>query len=290
MSGPRVWRWFSWVGGLVLILAGVLGLTQFLTAPGGADEAAWLGGWRLAAGVAVLLGAWWMGNRRRAGGVVVLALGVGEITADLIAGDLHGWAAPLLAGGLLAAIGGAGAISGRRFGALGGLLAGLVLAALLLASALGGANWLGEAALLAASALLIVLAVRLLRHACQAPGWALTLTVLGVVGLVWLGILALLGLAQDWTLDQVRALAAWPLVLVGAWLLLTSFMRLQDATTPPGWNPLGVLAGAAALLTGAWMVLLAPSGPGLGTAPAVALALVALWATWLGGWQLTRSV
>src|SRR5438105_1623289 len=66
MSGPRVWRWFSWVGGLVLILAGVLGLTQVLTAPGGADEAVWLGGWRLAAGVAVLLGAWWMGNRRRA--------------------------------------------------------------------------------------------------------------------------------------------------------------------------------------------------------------------------------
>ena len=81
MSPPRVWRWISFAGGLVLILAGGLGVTQVLTAPGGQDEAAWLGGWRLAAGIAVLLGAWWMGNRRRAGGVVVLAFGVGEIAA-----------------------------------------------------------------------------------------------------------------------------------------------------------------------------------------------------------------
>jgi hypothetical protein len=248
-----------------------------------------MGGWRLTAGVAVLLGAWWMGTRARAGGVVVLAFGVAEVVADLFAGDLRGWAALLLAGGLLATIGGAWAASGRRFGAVAAVLAGLVLAAVLLAAALVGGAWPAEAALLAASALLIPLAVWLLRHPCQAPGWALPLTLLGVAGLVWLGVLAVLGLAGGWTLDQVRALAAWPLTLVGAWLLLTSFMRLRDRTAPPGWNPLGVLAGAAAFLTGGWMLLLGTGGSGLGTAPAVALALVALWATWFGGWQLTRS-
>jgi hypothetical protein len=289
MSPPRVWRWISFAGGLVLILAGGLGVTQVLTAPGGQDEAAWLGGWRLAAGIAVLLGAWWMGNRRRAGGVVVLAFGVGEIAADLLAGDLHGWAALLLAGGLLSTVGGAWAVSGRRFGALGALLAGLVLGALLAVSALGVGSWTAEVTLLAASALLVPLAMRLLRHPCQAPGWVLPLTLLGVIGLLWFAILAVIGLSEGWTVDQLRTLAAWPLTLVGSWLLLTSFMRLRDETAPPGWNQLGVLAGVAAVLTGAWMLLVGPSGPGLGTAPAVALALVALWATWLGGWQLARS-
>src|SRR5438105_2032173 len=172
MSSPRVWRWLSWSGGLVLVLAGVLGLTAVLGAPGGSAESAWLGGWRLAAGVAVLLGAWWMGRRPLAGGVVVLVFGVAELAIDAFSGALHGWAA---------------------------------------------------------------------------------------------------------------------LLLVGAWLLLTSFMRLRDDAMPPGLNLLGVLAGAAAVLTGAGIVLLVRDVSALGTAPAVALALIALWATWLGGWQVTRS-
>ena len=152
-----------------------------------------------------------------------------------------------------------------------------------------GGTWPAEVALLAASALVVALAVGLLRHPCQAPGWALPLTLVAVVGLVWFGILAVLGLGYGWTLAQVRELAAWPLMLVGAWLLLTSFMRLRDDAMPPGLNLLGVLAGAAAVLTGAGIVLLVRDVSALGTAPAVALALIALWATWLGGWQVTRS-
>lgn len=339
MSAPRVWRWLSLAGGLVLLLAGVLGLTHVLTAPGGSADVAWLGAWRSTAAVAVLIGVWWMGSLRRAGGVFVLIFGLGEIAVDLFFGDLRGWAVLLLAGGLLATIGGVWAVSGRRFGALGGILAGLLLAACLVATMAGG-TWQGELALLVASVLLIVVAVRLLWQPCLAPGWGLTLTVLGVAALVWLGILAMLGLADGWTLDQVRELAAWPLTLVGAWLLLTSFLRLRARTTPLGWDVLGLLAGAAAMgtgigmlllraawpltLVGAWlllttflrlgarttplgwnalgllagaaaigtgigMLLLRPSGSGLGLAPAAALILVALWAIWFGGWQWTPS-
>ncbi len=288
MDAPRVWRWVSTAGGLVLLLAGLLGLTQVLTAPGGSVEVAWLGAWRSVAGAAVLIGVWWMGNRRRAGGVVVLAFGLGEIGVDLFFGDLRGWAVLLLAGGLLATIGGLWTVTGSRFGALGGILAGLLLAACLVAAVAGGPG-LGEVALLAASAFLIAVAVRLLWQPCLAPGFGLTLTALGVAALAWLGILAVLGLAQGWTLDQLRSLAAWPLTLTGTWLLLTSFLRLRSQTTPAGWNPLGLAAGAVVMGTGIGMLLLGASGMGLALAPAAAVVLTAAWAIWFGGWQWRHS-
>ncbi|TMD10172.1 MAG: hypothetical protein E6J02_02050 [Chloroflexi bacterium] len=288
MDAPRVWRWVSTAGGLVLLLAGLLGLTQVLTAPGGSAQVAWLGAWRSLAGAAVLIGVWWMGSRRRAAGGLVLAFGLSEIVVDLFFGDLRGWAVLLLAGGLLATIGGLWTVTGSRFGALGGILAGVLLAACLVASVVGGSG-LGEVALLTASAFLMAVAVRLLWQPCLAPGFGLTLTALGVVALAWLGVLALLGLAQGWTLDQLRSLAAWPLTLAGTWILLTSFLRLRSRTTPPGWNPLGLAAGAAVMGTGIGMLLLGASGMGLALVPAAALVLTAAWALWFGGWQWRHS-
>ena len=98
--------------------------------------------------------------------------------------------------------------------------------------------------LLAWAALLLPVAVALFSHPMRAPAWGLFVGFCGVVGVLWIIVLQVLAVSGVLDGEAATGWAAWPLALLGAWLLVASSLGF-DAERFPRWvDVLGLFAGA----------------------------------------------
>jgi hypothetical protein len=101
--------------------------------------------------------------------------------------------------------------------------------------------------LLAWTALLLPVAISLMSHPMRAPAWGLFVGFWGVVGALWLIVLQALSVAGWLGGDAYAGWTAWPLALLGLWILVASSLGF-GAERFPGWvDALGLLAGAGLL-------------------------------------------
>lgn len=280
----QTWR------GLILAAALIEGAAALLTFSGafGASTTVstpLLGAWRTLSALLFTMAALWQGQRRSAG-MLGLAVAYLVLTVDLFAGDLtRGWAILLLGGPLLAGLVGLWAASAPRFASACATVASaslLVLIALGLLSRVQS-SWDRPAhitiAILALAA--VPVALRLLDEPMRAPGLGLLATLLLLIGAGAGLILAMVSLGRDLGLVQTWRILDWPLILVGAWLLVTSSLRAGSARTGTPVNLAGVAAGACGLI-GGWLVLTSGGGTAFDAGMAMAfLLLAAIWTAWL---------
>ena len=109
-----------------------------------------------------------------------------------------------------------------------------------LASARG---WL----LLAWTVLLLPVAIGLASHPMRAPAWGLFAGFWGVVGALWLIVLQVLAVAGLLGGDAYGEWAAWPLALMGIWIVVASGLGFGAERFPRWVDALGLLAGAGLL-------------------------------------------
>jgi hypothetical protein len=106
-----------------------------------------------------------------------------------------------------------------------------------------GRGWL----LLVWAVLLLPVSIGLLGHPMRAPALGLFTGVLGTVAVVILIVLQALAIAgvlgAEWT--------AWPLEVLGIWILIASLLGFGAQPFPPLVDLLGVLAGAGFIAVGA---------------------------------------
>lgn len=111
-------------------------------------------------------------------------------------------------------------------------------------SQLAGLQTLRGWLLLAWVALLLPVAVALFSHPMRAPAWGLFVGFWGLVGVLWLIVLQVLAVSGVLDGEADTGGAAWPLALLGVWLLVASSLGF-DADRFPRWvDVLGLLAGA----------------------------------------------
>ena len=98
--------------------------------------------------------------------------------------------------------------------------------------------------LLAWTVLLLPVAIGLASHPMRAPAWGLFAGFWGVVGALWLIVLQVLAVAGLLGGDAYGEWAAWPLVLIGIWILVASGLGFGAERFPRWVDALGLLAGA----------------------------------------------
>jgi hypothetical protein len=135
--------------------------------------------------------------------------------------------------------------------------------------------------LLAWAVLLLPVAISLFSHPMRAPAWGLFIGFWGVVGAVWLIALQILNVSEVLSGAAYRGWAAWPLALLGIWLLVSSSLGFGAERFPRWVDALGLLAGAGLLAIGltTWID---PSGGIARTAGVFAAVTYILWAAGLG--------
>lgn len=106
----------------------------------------------------------------------------------------------------------------------------------------------GEAAvrgwfLLAWAVLLLPVAISLLSHPMRWPAWGLFVGFWGVVGALWLIVLQILAVTGVLGGEALTEWTAWPLALVGIWLVVASGLGFGAERFPAWVDGLGVLAG-----------------------------------------------
>jgi hypothetical protein len=128
------------------------------------------------------------------------------------------------------------------------------------------ANWIDgrNGLLLIWAVLLVAVAITLFSHPMRGPAWGLFIGFWGTVAVIWLVVLqalAVTGLLQG---SAYSAWAAWPLAVIGIWILVAS-------ATGFGESPFGRMVDTLGLLTGAGLV-------------AISIA------TWSGAGGLSRTI
>ncbi len=101
--------------------------------------------------------------------------------------------------------------------------------------------------LLAWAALLLPVAIGLFSHPLRGPAWGLFVGFWGVVGVVWLIVLQVFAVAGMLDGEVYREWAAWPLALLGIWILVASSFGFGCQSFPRWVDCLGLLAGAGML-------------------------------------------
>jgi hypothetical protein len=129
-----------------------------------------------------------------------------------------------------------------------------VLAFLSSAALLGGVISEAEGAmsfpdwfLLAWAVLLLPVAIGLFSHPMRTPAWGLFVGFWGVVGVLWLIVLQILVVARLLAGGDYGWWAAWPLALIGIWILVASSLGFGAERFPRWVDALGLLAGASML-------------------------------------------
>ena len=97
--------------------------------------------------------------------------------------------------------------------------------------------------LLAWAVFLLPVAISLLSHPMRWPSWGLFVGFWGVVGVLWLIVLQILAVAGVLGGESLAAWTAWPLALVGIWLVVASGLGFGAERFPRWLDGLGVLAG-----------------------------------------------
>jgi hypothetical protein len=135
--------------------------------------------------------------------------------------------------------------------------------------------------LLAWSVLLLPVAISLLSHPMRAPAWGLFVGFWGVVAAMWLIVLQILNVSEVLSGEAYRDWAAWPLAVLGIWLLVASSLGFGAERFPRWLDGLGLLAGVGLLAIGlaTWID---PSGATARTAGILAAITYILWAAGLG--------
>ena len=137
--------------------------------------------------------------------------------------------------------------------------------------------------LLAWAVLLLPVAIGLFSHPMRGPAWGLFVGFWGVVGVLWLIVLQVLAVAGLLDGEAYRGWAAWPLALLGIWLLVASSLGLGAERFPRLVDGLGLLAGAALLAISVSTWVLAPDAAtnAVGLFAAIAYCLWAIGLGWL---------
>src|SRR5438105_12895803 len=106
-----------------------------------------------------------------------------------------------------------------------------------------GRNWL----LLLWAVLLLAVAIALFTHPMRRPAWGLFVGFWGTVAVIWLIVLQTVAVAGFLHGSAYSEWLAWPLAIIGIWILVAS-------ATGFGEPPFGRLVDALGLLTGAGLV------------------------------------
>jgi hypothetical protein len=101
--------------------------------------------------------------------------------------------------------------------------------------------------LLAWAILLLPVAISLLSHPMRWPAWGLFVGFWGVVGALWLIVLQILAVTGVLGGEALTEWTAWPLALVGIWLVVASGLGFGAERFPAWVDALGVLAGVGLL-------------------------------------------
>jgi hypothetical protein len=164
--------------------------------------------------------------------------------------------------------------SALTFGSAAGLLGAMVSE---LEGFSSGRGWF----LLAWAVLLLPAAICLFSHPMRAPAWGVFVGFWGVVAAMALIVVQILNVAAVVSGDTYRGLAAWPLAVLGTWLLVASGLGFGAERFPRWLDSLGLLAGAG-LLAISLSTWIDPSGSTARTAGIVAAIVYILWAVGLG--------
>jgi hypothetical protein len=109
--------------------------------------------------------------------------------------------------------------------------------------------------LLAWAVLLLPVAIALLSHPMRWPAWGLFVGFWGVVGALWLIVLQILAVTGGLGGEAYGEWTAWPLALLGIWLVVASGLGLGAERFPRWVDGLGLLAGIGllAISTSTWI-------------------------------------
>ena len=132
--------------------------------------------------------------------------------------------------------------------------------------------------LLAWAVLLLFVVIGLFSHPMRWPAWGLFVGFWGAVGTLFLIVLQVLPLADVLRDPAYGAWTAWPLAMVGIWILVASSLGLGNETYPRPVDGLGILTaiGLLAISVVTWASL-------HDTIWSVGLAAAAAYCLWTGG-------
>lgn len=110
--------------------------------------------------------------------------------------------------------------------------------------------------LLAWAVLLLPAVIGLLRHPMRWPAWGVFVGFWGAVGAVFLIVLQILALSDLLHGPAYGAWTAWPLAMLGLWILVASALGFGGEGFPRVVDGLGILTGAGllAISIGTWAV------------------------------------
>lgn len=138
--------------------------------------------------------------------------------------------------------------------------------------------------LLAWAILLLPVAIALFSHPMRWPSWGLFVGFWGVVGVLWLIVLQILAVTGVLGGEALAGWTAWPLALVGIWLLVASGLGFGAERFPRWLDSLGLLAGVGLLAISVSIWIDAPDAATRAAGLFAGIAYV-LWAFGLG-WVL----
>src|SRR6266581_3443681 len=147
--------------------------------------------------------------------------------------------------------------SALAFASTGALLGSLVSQ---YANWIEGRNWL----VLLWTVLLLAVSIALFSHPMRGPAWALFVGFWGTVAVIWLIVLQALAVGGVLRASAYSEWVAWPLAIIGLWILVAS-------ATGFGESPFGRVVDVLGLLTGAGLVSISI-------------------ATWSGADDLTKTI
>ena len=135
--------------------------------------------------------------------------------------------------------------------------------------------------LLAWAVSLLPVAISLFSHPMRSPAWGVFVGFWGVVGALWLIVVQILDVAGALSGDAYHAWAAWPLGLLGIWLVVASGLGFGAERFPRWVDGLGLVAGTGllAITLSTWID---SSGATARTAGIVAAVAYILWAAGYG--------
>jgi len=141
--------------------------------------------------------------------------------------------------------------------------------------------------LLAWAALLLPVAIGLLRHPMRVPAWGLFVGFWGVVAVLLLVVVQIFAVAGSLSGEVYREWAAWPLAVVGIWFVVASGLGFGAERFPRWVDLLGLLAGGSllAISVSTWIGASSDVVRAVGLLAAVAYCL---WAIGLG-WVFWRT-
>jgi len=108
-----------------------------------------------------------------------------------------------------------------------------------------GRDWL----LLLWTVLLLAVAITLFMHPMRGPAWGLFVGFWGTVAVLWLIVLQALAVGGVLYGAAYSGWVAWPLAIIGIWILVASITGFGESPFGPVVDSLGLLTGAALVST-----------------------------------------